>query len=257
MKHRLLFGLLLALISLAWGRTSAAATITTSVLNGTTFCQNTAVRVGYTVSGTLDPSNVFTAQLSDETGSFAAPVAIGSLTGTAGGTITGALPAGVVTGSGYRVRVVASSPATTGTDNGQDLTITNIGTVTAGSNSPLCVGGNLLLTATTVPGASYAWTGPANFTSLLQNPTISNVGLNRSSTYTVTATSNGCSATSSVTVTVNALPTASVTPQNAVICAGQSVTLNASGGASYSWSPATGLSSSTVANPTASPISRT
>ena len=257
MKHRLLFGLLLALVSLTWGRTGAAATITTSVLNGTTFCQNTAVRVGYTVSGTLDPSNVFTAQLSDETGSFAAPVAIGTLAGTAGGTITGALPPGVVTGSGYRVRVVASNPVTIGTDNGQDLTINNIGTVTAGSNSPLCAGGNLLLTATTVPGASYSWTGPNNFTSLLQNPTIANVGVNRSGTYTVTASANGCSATSAVTVTVNALPTASVTPQNAVICAGQSVTLNASGGSTYSWSPATGLSSSTVANPTASPTAST
>ena len=257
MKHRLLFSLLLALVSLAWGRTGAAATINTSVLNGTTFCRNTAVRVSYTVSGTLDPSNVFTAQLSDETGSFAAPVAIGSLAGTAGGTITGVLPAGVVTGAGYRVRVVAASPVTIGTDNGQDLTITNIGTVTAGSNSPLCVGGNLLLTATTVSGASYSWTGPAGFASLLQNPTISNVGLNRSGTYTVTASSNGCSATSSIAVTVNALPMASVTPQNAVICSGQSVTLNASGGTSYSWSPATGLSSATVANPVASPTTST
>ncbi|GAB3872122.1 hypothetical protein GCM10028824_22140 [Hymenobacter segetis] len=257
MKHRLLFGFLLALISLAWGRTGAAATITTSVLNGPNFCQNSTVRVSYAVSGSIDPSNVFTAQLSDETGSFAAPVAIGSLTGTAGGTITAALPAGVVTGSGYRVRVVASSPATIGTDNGQDLTITNIGTVTAGSNSPLCAGGNLLLTASTVPGASYSWTGPNGFTSLLQNPTIANVGVNRSGTYTVTANSNGCSATSAVVVTVNALPTASVNPVATAICAGQSITLNASGGTSYSWSPATGLSSSTVASPTASPTAST
>ena len=256
MKNRLLFYLLL-LVSTVGARVGQAATITTSVLNGPNFCQNTTVRVSYAVSGSLDPSNVFTAQLSDETGSFAAPVAIGSLAGTAGGTINGALPAGVVTGSGYRVRVVGSSPATIGTDNGQDLSITNIGTVTAGSNSPLCVGGNLLLTASTVPGASYSWTGPAGFTSLLQNPTISNVGVNRTGTYTVTASVNGCSATSSVSVTVNALPNASVTPQNAVICAGQSVTLNASGGTSYSWSPAAGLSSTTVASPTASPTAST
>ena len=257
MKHRLLFGLLLVVVSLAWGRAGAAATITTSVLNGTTFCQNTAVQVGYTVSGAYDASNVFTAQLSDETGSFAAPVAIGSLTGTAGGTITAALPVGVVTGAGYRIRVVASSPATVGTDNGQGLTITNIGTVTAGSNTPLCATGNLLLTASTVPDASYSWTGPAGFTSLLQNPTIANVGVNRSGTYTVTTSANGCSKTSSVAVTVNALPKASVSPQAVAICAGQSVTLYASSGTSYAWSPATGLSSTTVANPVASPTAST
>ncbi|MFC6224452.1 beta strand repeat-containing protein [Hymenobacter artigasi] len=256
MKNRLLFYLLL-LVSIIGARAGQAATITTSVLNGPNFCQSAVVRVSYTVSGSLDPTNVFTAQLSDETGSFAAPVAIGSLSGTAGGTINGALPVGVVTGSGYRVRVVASSPATIGPDNGQDLTITNIGTVTAGSNSPLCVGGNLLLTATTVPGASYSWTGPSGFTSLLQNPTLSNVAVNRSGTYTVTASANGCSATSSVSVTVNALPNASVTPQAVAICAGQSVTLNASGGASYSWSPAAGLSSTTVASPTATPTAST
>ena len=257
MKHRLLFSLLLLLVSMAWARSGQAATITTSVLNGPSFCQSTAVRVSYAVSGTIDPGNVFTAQLSDETGSFAAPVAIGSLAGTAGGTINGTLPAGVVTGSGYRVRVVGSSPVTIGTDNGQDLSINNIGTVTAGSNSPLCVGGNLLLTATTVPGASYSWTGPAGFNSMLQNPAISNVGLNRTGTYTVTASANGCSATSSVSVTVNTLPNANVTPRAAAICAGQSVTLNASGGTSYSWSPAAGLSSTTIANPAASPTTST
>ena len=257
MKHRLLFSLLLLLLSMVGARSGQAATITTSVLNGSSFCRTTAVRVSYTVGGTIDPSNVFTAQLSDETGSFAAPTAIGSLAGTGGGTITATLPVTVVTGSGYRIRVVASNPATIGTDNGQDLTITNIGTVTAGSNSPLCTGGNLLLTASTVPGATYAWTGPAGFTAMLQNPTIANVGVNRSGTYTVTATVNGCTATSSVTVTVNAPPMASVNPAAIAICAGQSVTLNASGGSSYLWSPATGLSSPTVASPVASPTAST
>ncbi|WP_201983294.1 T9SS type A sorting domain-containing protein [Hymenobacter rubidus] len=257
MKHRLLLGLILLLLSTGWASSGQAATITTSVLNGPTFCRTSTVRVAYTVSGFIDPSNVFTAQLSDETGSFAAPVAIGSLAGTAGSTITATLPTNVVTGSAYRVRVVASNPATIGSDNGQDLTITNIGTVTAASNSPVCATGNLLLTATTVPGASYSWTGPNSFTSLLQNPTIGNVGVNRSGTYTVTASANGCTATSSVAVTVNALPTASVNPLNPIICSGQSVTLNASGGLSYLWSPATGLSSATVASPVASPTAST
>lgn len=260
MRHRLLFGLLLTLVSMAWAQAAQAqaATITTTVHNGTNFCRTTVVRVGYTVSGVFDSAtNVFTAQLSDETGSFAAPTAIGSLAGTAGGTINGTLPTTVVTGSGYRVRVVGSNPVTVGTDNGQDLTITNIGTVTAGSNSPLCATGNLLLTASTVPGASYSWTGPAGFTSLLQNPTIANVGVNRSGTYTVTASVNGCTATSRMAVTVNALPTASVNPGFGNICSGQSITLNASGGSSYLWSPATGLSSPTVSNPVASPTSST
>ena len=129
--------------------------------------------------------------------------------------------------------------------------------MTAGSNSPLCAGGNLLLTASTVPGATYAWTGPAGFSSLLQNPTLANVGVNRSGTYTVTARANGCSATSTVAVTVNAPPMVGLNPGFGNICSGQSITLNASGGTSYLWSPATGLSSATVASPVASPTTST
>ena len=146
------------LLSLVGARVGQAATITTSVLNGSSFCRTTVVRVAYVVGGTIDPSNVFTAQLSDETGSFAAPTAIGSLAGTSGGTITAMLPATVVTGSGYRVRVVASSPATIGTDNGQDLTITNIGTVTAGSNSPLVPASEpMAVGAVNEPVSSDSW----------------------------------------------------------------------------------------------------
>ncbi len=258
MKHRLLFFFSLLLMLLAWAGSASAATITTTVLNGSAFCKDGTIRVGYTVSsGTLSGNNVFTAQLSDQAGSFAAPVAIGSIAGSAGGTITATIPASIVTGVGYRVRVVASDPVTTGSDNGQDLAITNIGSVTAGSNSPLCTGNNLLLTATTVSGASYAWTGPNGFTSPLQNPTISNVGVNRSGTYTVTASLNGCSSTSAVVVTVNALPIVNVNPQFTNICSGESVLLNASGGTSYRWSPTTGLSNPNVANPTASPVAST
>ncbi len=42
----------------------------------------------------------------------------------------------------------------------------------AGSNSPVCVGGTLNLTARSAAGAIYSWTGPNGFTSSLQNPTI-------------------------------------------------------------------------------------
>ncbi|MEO6884390.1 MAG: PKD domain-containing protein [Bacteroidia bacterium] len=71
-------------------------------------------------------------------------------------------------------------------------------------------------------------------------------------TYTVTGTSGTCTGTAQVTVTVNPLPILRV--NSAAICIGNSVTLNASGGITYSWTPATGLSSSTLSNPVANPI---
>ena len=60
-----------------------------------------------------------------------------------------------------------------------------------------------------------------------------------------------------VTVTVSALPTVSVSPTTATIVSGASQVLTASGANSYIWSPATGLSSTTLAAVTASPVTTT
>ncbi|HWS47239.1 MAG TPA: hypothetical protein VN636_15335, partial [Acidimicrobiia bacterium] len=53
----------------------------------------------------------------------------------------------------------------------------------AGNSGPLCAGGTLALTAATVAGATYSWTGPNGFTSSLQNPTITNATPAASGTY--------------------------------------------------------------------------
>jgi hypothetical protein len=81
------------------------------------------VTITFTSTGTFGAGNVFTAQLSDGNGSFTNPTAIGTLNATTAGTITATLPASIVNGTGFRVRVVANTPATTGPDNGSNLTI--------------------------------------------------------------------------------------------------------------------------------------
>ncbi len=64
----------------------------------------------------------------------------------------------------------------------------------AGNNGPVCAGTALTLTATTVTGASYAWTGPNSFTSSSQNPSLSYSSA-YAGVYTVqVTTSGGCSA---------------------------------------------------------------
>jgi subtilisin-like proprotein convertase family protein len=71
----------------------------------------------------------------------------------------------------------------------------------------------------------------------------------------VTCANGGASATTAeYTVTVNAAPTISVTPGSPSIClGGTGVSLTASGGSTYSWTPATGLSATTGATVTANP----
>ncbi len=78
-----------------------------------------SVTVTFATTGTFNAGNVFTAQLSDGTGSFASPTAIG--TGTS--PISATLPSGAMTGTAYRIRVVASNPSTISPDNGANLSI--------------------------------------------------------------------------------------------------------------------------------------
>ncbi len=127
---------------------------------------------------------------------------------------------------------------------------------TAGSNSPLCEGNNLNLTASTITSASYNWTGPNGFTSTLQNPSISNVTTAEAGTYSVTATVAGCTGSAgTVNVVVNPIPVAPTASYNSPLCEGDNLNLSASTitSATYSWTGPNGFTS-TLQNPTISGV---
>lgn len=77
----------------------------------------------------------------------------------------------------------------------------------AGNNGPLCWGSTLNLTATTVPGASYLWSGPAGFTSTSQNPSFT-ASSTTAGVYNVQATANGCTTTAYTTVGISSTSSA-------------------------------------------------
>ena len=52
-------------------------------------------------------------------------------------------------------------------------------------NYPVCEGGTLNLETNTIAGATYQWTGPNNFSSNLQNPSIQKISALSSGTYTL------------------------------------------------------------------------
>jgi gliding motility-associated-like protein len=106
-------------------------------------------------------------------------------------------------------------------------------------------------------GSTYNWSGPNGFASTQPQPLLDDVDFNDAGMYRVTVTTDkGCSLTDSGELRVDPLPDAQITG-NDHICEGSSTLLQASGGASYSWSPATGLSSAIIPEPLASPTDTT
>ena len=117
------------------------------------------------------------------------------------------------------------------------------------SNTPVCSGNTLNLTAIASGGTgalSYSWSGPNSYTSVLQNPSITNVSTTASGTYTVTVTdANGCTASTTTTVTITLRPTATISYPASAFCINnatpQTVTLTGTGaytGGTYAASPA-------------------
>jgi hypothetical protein len=106
---------------------SNGTTLSTSAVTGSPFytspSANVTVDVNFSSNIIFDAANVFTAQLSDASGSFASPVSIGTLNGNTIGTISAIIPNSSPSGNGYRIRVVSSSPAFSGTDNGTNLQV--------------------------------------------------------------------------------------------------------------------------------------
>jgi len=100
--------------------------IITGTVNEKTFCSCSGINVPFTAKGVFSPGNIFTAQLSDENGSFSSPVNIGNLMSSASsGMISCNIPCDIAASSTYRVRVVGSFPEISGSDNGIDLSINN------------------------------------------------------------------------------------------------------------------------------------
>ena len=102
-------------------------------------CAGSAISIPYTLAGTFTAGNVFTAQLSDATGSFATPVNIGTLSATTSNTISATIPSNTSAGSGYRIRVVSSAPLVTGADNGSNIIVNALPVATFSyTGTPYC-----------------------------------------------------------------------------------------------------------------------
>jgi hypothetical protein len=180
---------------------------TTNDLSPASWCEGFTITgmVNFVSTGTYNPTNTYSAELSDASGSFAAPMIIGTLNSSASGALSiGAVVSGSTpAGSGYRIRVTASDPITTGTDNGADLSIFTLPTVTQSSLSDVCIDNGLVTLAGGLPsGGSYTGTGVSTG---LFDPSVAGSGTHGITYYYIDA--NGCDGSAVETITVNDLPT--------------------------------------------------
>ncbi|MFM1875141.1 MAG: hypothetical protein RL266_878, partial [Bacteroidota bacterium] len=129
------------------------------------------------------------------------------------------------------------------------ITVQALPVADAGSDAAVCIGESTQLNAS--GGTNYTWSPSATLSNAsiadpVATPSVSTV-------YTVTVSDQlGCESEDSVLITVNALPVADA-GTGGTVCNGVGVQLSASGGDTYSWSPAAGLSDPNIFNPVALP----
>ncbi len=124
---------------------TAETTLGAAVVAGGNFCGGAVITVDFAITGKYNAGNVFTAQLSNATGSFATPINIGTLNGALNTSIYAIIPLATPAGTGYRIRVVSSSPTLTGSSNAVDISI----------NQPTCINNIVTLNSSPIAAVEY------------------------------------------------------------------------------------------------------
>ncbi|MEY3236812.1 MAG: hypothetical protein RI883_913, partial [Bacteroidota bacterium] len=168
---------------------------------------------------------------------------------TATGATTFSWDNGVTQGTAFTPPLGTTTYTVSGTTSGCVGTATvnvivNPIPVVSAPDATVCAGGTVTLTA--VGGTTYSWApGGQTTASITVTPLIN-------TTYTVTGTTLGCSSSDDVLVTVSGSAVISA-GLDLTTCVGTPITITATGGVTYVWSPATFISATTGASVTFTP----
>jgi gliding motility-associated-like protein len=220
-----------------------ASTTTYSVaysLNGCPTGNTTTVTVNSVPTVSVNSTTICSGQTSTLT---ATPSASGgSFLWSVGAQVTQSINVSPNATTTYSVNYTLNGCSTTGTGV---VFINNLATLSIPS-ATICAGQNATLTATpSVTGGTFLWAPGGEQT---QSITVSPA---TNSTYTVTYTVLTCPIVASVAVTVNPVPT--VTVSSTTVCAGQAASITATPsilGGTYSWTGTTQTSQTITISPT-------
>jgi hypothetical protein len=147
-----------------------------------------------------------------------------------------------------RYTLAVSSPGCSGsvTDTASVIVV-QANPVTLASNSPVCQGGVVYLNVNAVPGnTGFNWSGPLGYTSIHQNPALTNVAPTRSGVYSLSVFQTACNMNMVYTtqVTIGGNPSTTTVSSNSPICTNNVLQFSASSAAnaSYVWSGPNGFS---------------
>lgn len=183
----------------------------TSLNPATSYCPGDSVTITFSATN-YDAGNVFTAQLSSSAGNFNTVKNIGTFSGASGGTFKATIPSNQSAGTGYRIRIISSSPAINGPANTVNLAVnalpaTTSVTLTPSANPSICAGSSVSLSVPANNALTFQWQKDSLN---ISGATANTYSANASGIYRVrSANASGCTRTSvNRTVTVNPMPVA-------------------------------------------------
>lgn len=135
-------------------------------LTSENFCAGSGININFEASGNFSGDNTFIAQMSNASGSFDVPLELGRLNGSKGSEIFVSIPSNINSGSGYRIRVISTSPAFAGGDNNFNITIKDVPKASISVHRPanFSLTNPVVLTASS--GELFTWSNGAQSKSI-------------------------------------------------------------------------------------------
>ena len=231
--------------------TISAAGTYTAVVTGTNGCTSTAMSVitqdiavpNATASGGSITCTTNSVQLM---GASTTPGVSYSWTGP--NDFLSTIPNPTVGAAGMYTLTVTATNGCTATATAMVTADGDLPNISATGGELNCATTSVTLTGnSTTSDVTYLWTGPAGFTSTMQNVDVSAAGI-----YTLAVTApNGCQSTTQVNILTNNTPPMVTATGGMISCTASSTTIMADGGAgtTYAWTGPGGFTS-TMQNPT-------